>query len=255
MESLLPDFDFFQFLSTVFIKINCVLLQPENFLPEFNCLAVLSSDNPDFFDGHCGHRGVARFWHVKFNDFITTIHIDSDRFVRIKFSPSKENTFHLLFVYLPASSHPLVDFQEVLDLLWGVCDTCFQDGPVFTVGNFNADLGDSIGLMGTYQVTDHGKLLLEFIHNFNMSPANLASLARGLLFTFWSENGEHQSVIDYILVPNLFLNRIIASSTSGQLIIYRIMCQYPWHFDCEVALPAHVDPVQGLPSCQAYFLG
>ena len=36
-----------------------------------------------------------------------------------------------------------------------------------------------------------------------MSPVNLTSLAKGSLFTFRSENGEHQSVIDYIFVPNL----------------------------------------------------
>ena len=78
------------------------LLQPENFLPEFNCLAVSSSDNPDYFDGHRGHRSVALFWRVKFNDFITPIQIDSDRNVGIKFSPSKENTFHYYqFIYPP----------------------------------------------------------------------------------------------------------------------------------------------------------
>ena len=66
---------------------------------------------------------------------------------------------------------------------------------------------------GTNPVTARGKLLLEFIHNFNMSPVNLTSLATGSLLTFRSENGEHQSVIDYILVPNLFINRTISSFT------------------------------------------
>ena len=96
----------------------------------------------------------------------------------LKFSPSKENTFLLLSIYLPASSHPIVDFREVLDLLWAVLDTWFQDGPVFLLGDFNADLGDSVGSRGTYPVSARGKLLLEFIHNFNMSPVNLASLQK-----------------------------------------------------------------------------
>ena len=68
---------------------------------------------------------------MKFNDSVTPIQTDSDRIVRIKLSPSKENTFHLLSVYLPAYSHPMVDFREVMDLLWAVCDTCFQDDPIF----------------------------------------------------------------------------------------------------------------------------
>ena len=139
---------------------------------------------------------------MKFNDFITHIQKDSDRIVRVKFSPAKENTFHLLSVYLPASSHPIVDFREVLDLLWALTDTCLQDGPVFLLGELNADLGDSIGSRGRYPVTVRGKLLLEFIQNFNMSPVNLTSLAKGSLFTFRSENGKHQSAIDYIFVPN-----------------------------------------------------
>ena len=41
---------------------------------------------------------------MKFNDFITPVQIDSDRIVGIKFSSSKENTFHLLSIYLPAST-------------------------------------------------------------------------------------------------------------------------------------------------------
>ena len=71
----------------------------------------------------------------------------------------------------------------------------------------------AFAVQGTYPITARGKLLLEFIHNFNMSPVNLTSLAKGSLFTFRSENGEHQSVIDYILVPNLFINRVISSFT------------------------------------------
>ena len=117
LESLLPDFDFFPISEHGLYDDQLYLHQPENFLPEFNCLAVSSSDNPDFLDGHRGHGGVALFWRLKFNDFITSIQIDSDRIVGIKFSLSKENTFHLLSVYLPASSHPIVDFREVLDLV------------------------------------------------------------------------------------------------------------------------------------------
>ena len=169
------------------------LLQPENFPPEFNCLAVSSSDDPDFFDGHRGHGCVTLFWRVKFNDFITPIQIDSDRIVGINFFSSKRNTFHLFCVYLPASSHSIVDFREVLDILWALSDICLQDGPVFffsvfLLGDFNADLGDSTGSRGTYPVTNSEKLLLEFIHNFNMSPVNLTSLAKG---DIRSGNGEH----------------------------------------------------------------
>ena len=133
--------------------------------------------------------------------------------MRVKFSPAKENTFHLLSVYLPASSHPIVDFREVLYRLWALTDTCLQDGPVFLLGELNADLGDSIGSRGTYPITVRGKLLVEFIQNFNMSPVNLTSLAKGSFFIFRSENGEHQSVIDYIFVPNLFINHTISSFT------------------------------------------
>ena len=64
--------------------------------------------------------------------------------------------YQFLSVYLPASSHPIADVREVLDLLWAVCDTCFQDCPVFLLGDFNADLGDSVGPRGTYPVTARG---------------------------------------------------------------------------------------------------
>ena len=79
-----------------------------------------------------------------------------------------------------------------------------------------------------------------------MSPVNLTSLAKGSLFTFRSENGEHQSVIDYIFVPNLFINRTISSFTHEWTIDNLLdHVSVTMAFDCEVSLPAHVDPVQG----------
>ena len=82
-----------------------------------------------------------------------------------------------------------------------------------------------------------------------MSPVNLTSLAKGSLFTFWSENGEHQSVIDYILAPNLFITRIISSFTHEWTIDnLSDHVAVTMAFDSEVALPAHVDRVQGFPS-------
>ena len=127
----------------------------------------------------------------------------------------------------------------MLDLVCAVCDTCFQDGRVFLLGDFNADLGDSTGSRGTYRVTARGKLLLEFIHNFNMCPVNFTSLAKGSFFTF------HQSVIDHILVPNLFINRIISSFTHEWTIDnLSDLVPVTMAFECEVALPAHVDLVQ-----------
>ena len=89
-----------------------------------------------------------------------------------------------------------------------------------------------------------------------MSPVNLTSLAKGSLFTLQSENGEHQSVIDYILVPNLFINRIISSFTH-EWTIDNLSDHVPvaMAFDCAVAPPAHVDPVQGFPQMSGIFLG
>ena len=81
-----------------------------------------------------------------------------------------------------------------------------------------------------------------------MSPVNLTSLAKGSLFTFWLGNEEHQSIIDYIFVPNLFINRTISSFTH-EWTINNLSDHVPvtMVFDCEIALPAHVAPVQGFP--------
>ena len=81
-----------------------------------------------------------------------------------------------------------------------------------------------------------------------MSPINLTSVAKGSLCTFRSENEEHQSVIDYVVVPNLFINRI-NSSLTHKWTIDNLSDHVPvtMAFDCEVALPAHVDPVQRSP--------
>ena len=95
------------------------------------------------------------------------------------------------------------------------------------------------------------KTIARIIHHFNMSPVNLTSLARGSVFKFRSENGEHQSVIIIFLhLIYLLIVLFLPSRTSGQLIIYRIMALDHGHglrLYCGVALPAHVDPVQGFP--------
>ena len=54
------------------------------------------------------------------------------------------------------------------------------NGPVFLLGDFNADLGNSVGSRGKYPVTT----LFEFIYDFNMPPVNLTSLAKGSLLHF-----------------------------------------------------------------------
>ena len=55
-----------------------------------------------------------------------------------------------LSVYFPSSDSTVDEFKEYLDFLWALYDSLSDKEHVLVLGDFNGDLGDSLGDKGKY---------------------------------------------------------------------------------------------------------
>ena len=71
--------------------------------------------------------------------------IDSDRIVGIRCDLHNRIILFILSVYLSSSSHNIHEYHEYLDYFWALYDSLSAKGTVVAVGDFNGDLGNSLG--------------------------------------------------------------------------------------------------------------
>ena len=156
-------------------------------------------------------------WNNAIDNFVTPLDtIDSDRIVGIKCTFANCRPLFILAVYLPSSNHALEEFKECLDYLWALYDFLSADGFVILLGEFNGDLGNSLGDKGKKEPNDRGLLLLDFANFFNICPVNLLKQCKGPLESFNSHCGRYHSALDYIFLPNCLLNDIDSPETFYQ---------------------------------------
>ena len=79
---------------------------------------------------------------------------------------------------------------------------------VLIMGDFNGDLGNSLGDKCNCEANLHGLKLLDFGNYFNLCPVNLMRTCTVLLETFNSCCGRFHSTLDYIFLPNCLLSSI-----------------------------------------------
>ena len=102
--------------------------------------------------------------------------------------------------------HPaVIQIMEYLDQLWSLCDLYLNKGPCCFVGDFNAALGKQGGPRGFGVINVRGRKLIEFLDYFNLVTINLFQLTEGLLHSYMSDDERHKSMIDYIVLPALFI--------------------------------------------------
>ena len=181
---------------------------------KYKCIAVSASDNPPIVSGKQAHGGVALFWKQTLNDFVTPIeNIDSDRIVGIRCDLNNSVPLFILSVYLPSSNHNIDEYDEYLDYLWALYDSLSAKGIVVAMGDFNGDLGNSLGNRGTVNPNQRGVKLLDFANYFNLCPTNLLSTCEGPLETYFSHCERYKSTIDYIFLPNCLYHNIVSCIT------------------------------------------
>ena len=188
----------------------------------YKSTAVSAEDNPSILSGKAAHGGIALFWKNCIRDMVIPLeNIDSDCIVGIRCDFNDNSPLFILSVYLPAASHPIEEFNEYLDYLWALFDSLSKTGFVIVMGDFNGNLGNSLGERGHYAPNDRGIKLLDFANYFNLCPMNLLSTCRGPLETFVSHCGRFKSTIDYIFLPNCLFDSIVSSKVFELLTIHQ----------------------------------
>ena len=135
----------------------------------YNYHAVSANDNSAILSSERAHGGIALIWNHTIDNFIIPRDtIESDRIVGIKCKIVNCRLLFILAVYLPSVNHALEEFKECFDYPWALYDSLLVDGFVILLGNFNGDLGNSLGDKGKKGPNDRGPLLLDFANFFNI---------------------------------------------------------------------------------------
>ena len=81
------------------------------------------------------------------------------------------------------------------------------------MGDFNCDLGNSMGDRAPYEPNQRGLKLAEFANYFNLCPVNLLKQCSGPVYTYHSYCGRYRSTVDYIFLPDCLFNSIVSVKT------------------------------------------
>ena len=185
----------------------------------YNYTAVSANNNPPLLSGKPAHEGVALFWKLSFDDFISPLkNINSDGIVRIRCGFPYSTPLFILSVYLPSASHNITEFNEHFDHLWALYDSLSANWFVIVMGDFNGDLGNSLGDKAKHEPNQRGLKLLDFANYFNLCPINLMGTCHGPTETYFSHCGRYRSTLDYIFLPNSLSEKIISAKTFGMYV-------------------------------------
>ena len=97
--------------------------------------------------------------------------------------------------------------------LWALYDSLSADCFVILLGDFNGDLGNSLGDKDKRVPDDRGLLLLDFDNFFNICTIDLLRRCKGPLESYNSHCRRYHLNLDYISLPNCLLNNIESAET------------------------------------------
>ena len=177
-------------------------------------IAVSADDNPHILSGSIARGGVALLWKRTIDDFVTPLeNIESDHIVGIRCDFGNCDPLFILSVYLPSSNSTIDEFKEYLDFLWALCYSLSDKGHVLVLGDFNGDLGDSLGDKGKYPPNQRGSKLLDFANYFNLCPA--------IVMGHWRLIYQTVVDIDQLLTISLCVIACLATSFHAKPLICR----------------------------------
>ena len=149
----------------------------------YNCIVISSDENPLILSGKAAHRGVALLWKILLDNYVSPLeNIDSDRIVGIQCDFPGYDTY-ILGVYLPSSSLNTEVYDEYFDYMWALYESLSSRGIVLIMGDFNRDLGNSLGDKGKREPNLRGLKLLDFANYFNLCTVNSMKMCTGPLET------------------------------------------------------------------------
>ena len=94
-------------------------------------------------------------------------------------------------------------------------------------GDFNADIGNSLGEKGEKELNQRGRKLTEFANFFKNCPVNFLKSCIGPMETYYSHCGRYRSTLDYIFLLSCLLDNILMAKTFDLDRIVGIKCDFP----------------------------
>ena len=149
---------------------------------------------------------VSSLGHLSTDNYVSPLEdIHSDCTVGIKCDYPGYDTLYILGVYLLSSSLNTEVSDEYFDYMWASYELLSSRGMVLIMGDFNGDLGNSLGDKGKRETNLRGLKLLDFANYINLCPVNLTRMFTGTLETFNSYCGRFHSLYFRVyLSPKLF---------------------------------------------------
>ena len=118
------------------------------------------------------------------------------------------------FKYLSAlANHIAEEFQEYFDYLWALYESLSVQGYTILMGDFNCDLGNSMGDRAPYEPNQRGLKLSEFANYFNLLSSKSFKTMLWTVYTYHSCCGRYRSTIGYIFLPNCLFKSIVSVKT------------------------------------------
>ena len=207
------------------LKNNDIFMINEHWLHR-NCLNMLDEVSSDFcwharaskhaseerYGRYRGQGGVAIFWDKELKGVSPIENLLHDRICGIRVEVGDGSVMVLLSVYMPASSSD-DSLQVTIDELAGIVDSLEDNTTVIICGDLNGDIGSAGGPRHKRAPTKAGKVILNFMREYNLTSANLMSLSSGPVDTYYGHNGS--SSIDHILIPR-FMEKNVVSCRTGR---------------------------------------
>ena len=116
-----------------------------------------------YCSGKAGHGGVALLWKISLDNYVSPLEdIDSDRIAGIQCYFSGYDTLYILGIYLPSSSLNTEVYDEYFDYMCTLYESLSSRWMVLIMGDFDGDLGNSLGDKGKHEPNLRGLKLLDF---------------------------------------------------------------------------------------------
>ena len=235
-------------LSEHWLHSNC-LRRLEDISNDFNVIARTSvhSDASTYGTSRGqggGGGGVAILWRKSLGGISPMTQVTHDRICGIRAQTKAGFVLNIFSVYLPSpgsSEDFVVTLDEVAEIInTGELGTC-----TLLCGDFNADVGFLGGKRLSRIPTKVGRVLSNFLDEFDLVAVNMMPLTQGPLNTF--NGGVGSSTIDYIMIPKCLKDMILSCKVANDEILntsdhFVVRCT----FDIECA--CYERPKVNLPS-------
>ena len=102
----------------------------------YNCYTV-SCSSPSVFNGRTVGKGdVALLWHKSIDQYVQTLHIDSDRLIAIQLCLPCLSIV-VIQVYMSSANHSIQTFKDVIDKLSDTIAIYKEESNIIVMGDFN----------------------------------------------------------------------------------------------------------------------